>query len=212
MTKIKICGITRFEDVDYVNKLLPDYIGFVFAPSKRQVHINQAKKLIASLNKNIKTVGVFVNEDCEKVKYIAKTLKLDVLQFHANEDNIYIENFKGLNIWKTISISVADKNNIMEDQKKINTINNYPINAILMDSYIKGISGGSGTGFDWSIIKNLVIGKPIVLAGGLNPENITQAVKLVNPYCVDVSSGIETNEIKDFEKIKKFINKVRLLK
>lgn len=212
MTKIKICGITRFEDVDYVNKLLPDYIGFVFAPSKRQVHINQAKKLIASLDKNIKTVGVFVNEDCEKVKYIAKTLKLDVLQFHANEDNIYIENFKGLNIWKTISISVADENNIMEDQKEINTINNYPINAILMDSYIKGISGGSGKGFDWSIIKNLVIGKPIVLAGGLNPENITQAVKLVNPYCVDVSSGIETNGIKDFEKIKKFINKVRLLK
>jgi len=212
MTKIKICGITRFEDVDYVNKLLPDYIGFVFAPSKRQVHINQAKKLIASLDKNIKTVGVFVNEDCEKVKYIAKILKLDVLQFHANEDNIYIENFKGLNIWKTISISVADKNNVMEDQKKINTINNYPINAILMDSYIKGISGGSGKGFDWSIIKNLVIGKPIVLAGGLNPENITQAVKLINPYCVDVSSGIETNGIKDFEKIKKFINKVRLLK
>jgi len=210
MTKIKICGITRFEDVDCVNKFLPDYVGFVFAPSKRQVHLSQAKKLIEALDKSIKTVGVFVNEDCAKVKYIAKTLKLDILQFHANEDERYIKDFKQLNVWKSISIGVAKKTNIMENQKKIDTVSGYPISAILVDSSIKGISGGSGKSFDWSFFKNLNVNKPIVLAGGLILENITQAIKMVNPYCVDVSSGVETNGIKDYEKIKKFINKVRL--
>ena len=212
MTKIKICGVTRFEDIDYVNKLLPDYVGFVFAPSKRQVHLSQAKKLIEALDKSIKTVGVFVNEDCAKVKYIAKTLKLDILQFHANEDEIYIKNFKQLNVWKSISISVTKRTNIMENQKKIDTVSVYPISAILVDSCIKGINGGSGKSFDWSIFKNLNINKPIVLAGGLSLENITQAIMMVNPYCVDVSSGVETNGFKDYEKMKKFINKVRLLK
>jgi len=212
MTKIKICGITRSEDVDYVNKLLPDYISFVFAPSRRKINIVKAKKLTLALDKRIKTVGVFVNENIETVKHIAKTLKLDILQFHGNEDEDYMENFKDFTVWKSIAISVADKNNIVGNQSKINSISNYPIRAILMDSNIKGISGGSGKSFEWNIIKSLNINKPIILAGGLNIENITKAIKMVEPYCVDVSSGIEINGIKNFEKIKKFVDKVRILK
>lgn len=211
MTKVKICGIRSSEDVDYVNELLPDYIGFVFAPSKRQVNLAQAKELIKAVDKNIKTVGVFVNEESDTVSHIAKTLNLDILQFHGNEDKQYLEYFKDFSIWKSISVNVTTQNNIIDNQKKINNINNYTISAILLDSYIKGINGGSGESFDWSIIENLNISKTIILAGGLNLGNVTKAVKMVKPYCIDVSSGVETNGVKNFEKMKKFINKVRVL-
>lgn len=212
MTKVKICGISRLEDISYVNKLLPDYIGLVFASSKRQVIISQAKDLIKALDKNVKTVGVFVNEDCDKVRSISKLLKLDILQFHGNEDEEYIKNFNDFTIWKSLSINIVIEKKIIDNQKKIDNINNFAIDAILLDSYIKGTNGGSGKSFDWSIIENLNIRKNIILAGGLNLENITKAINMVKPCCVDISSGVESNGIKSFEKMKKFINKVRLLK
>lgn len=204
MAKIKICGIRRLEDVNYLNMLKPDYAGFIFAKSKRQVTLEGAKELIGSLDKDIKTVGVFLNEDIEKVRYIAEYLKLNVLQFHGGESREYIERFSEFTVWKTVSIDVSAHN--IEDLSKINE---YKIDGILLDSSVKGVQGGTGVSFNWDIIEKININKSIILAGGLNPENIQQAVKIVNPYAVDVSSGVEIDGIKNFDKIKEFTEKVR---
>lgn len=211
MTKIKICGLRRNEDIEYVNELHPDYVGFVFAKSKRQVTIEQAKELIDSLDKNIETVGVFVNEDIEKVRYIAEHLKLNVLQFHGNEDNQYIKKFNDFTVWKSVGINIDTDNDYenLVNEKKLDKISKYPIECIVMDSSVKGVQGGTGISFNWDIIKKIHINKPIILAGGLKPENVHQAVKKVKPYAVDVSSGVELNGIKSFEKMKIFIEKVR---
>ena len=106
MIKIKICGLSRPEDIEYVNKVRPDYVGFVFANSKRQVSTGQAKELINRLHEDIKTVGVFVNEDIELVHRISKTLSLNVLQFHGNENRQYIDTFKAFEVWKSVGINV----------------------------------------------------------------------------------------------------------
>ena len=102
MVKIKVCGLKRPEDIDYVNELKPDYIGFVFAKSKREVTLEQAKGLAEKLDKDIKTVGVFLNRDIEEVKTIAAAVKLDVLQFHGDETQEYIDNFKNYECWKAV--------------------------------------------------------------------------------------------------------------
>lgn len=216
MTKVKICGLKRTEDIEYVNKLCPDYVGFVFAKSKRQVTLEQAKKLINLLDKNIKTVGVFVNEDIERVRYIAEGLKLNILQFHGTEDEQYIKKLKDFTLWKSMGMNIATYNNyesllneIEDNQKRLNEISKYPIKGILLDSSVKGVQGGTGISFNWDIMEKINISKPLILAGGLNTENVQQAVKKVKPYAVDVSSGIEVNEVKNFNKMKEFIEKVR---
>lgn len=239
MTKIKICGLKRLEDIDYVNELMPDYVGFVFAESKRQVNLEKAKELIEKLNKNIKTVGVFVNEDIKKVKEIAGNLKLDVLQFHGQENEEYFSKLKEFKLWKSISIKVdltqfntdtqkenadlldfnkinhensSDFYNLEEYQRDLDKLNQYNIEAILLDSSVKGVQGGTGVSFDWQVIPKLTIEKKLILAGGLNYDNVSEAVNEVRPFAVDVSSGVETEGVKDFNKIKTFIEKVRNIK
>lgn len=239
MTKVKICGLKRLEDIEYVNELLPDYVGFVFAKSKRQVTMEKAKKLIDKLNKNIKTVGVFVDEDINKVKEIAENLKLDVLQFHGKEDEEYFSYLKEFELWKSVSIKVDlaqpktatqeengdlldvhkinhensnDFYNLKEYQKDLDKLNKYNIEAVLLDSSVKGVQGGTGVSFDWQVISKLNINKNLILAGGLNPNNVCEAVDIVKPFAIDVSSGVETEGVKDFNKIKTFIEKVRNIK
>jgi phosphoribosylanthranilate isomerase len=214
MTKIKICGLSRFEDIEYVNKLRPDYVGFVFAKSKRQVSMEQARELINELYGEIKTVGVFVNEDIEKVKSIAEGLTLKVLQFHGKENKQYIKKFEDFQVWKAVGISSELKSSefkceIGENQKKLNEISDYPLDGILLDSTVRGSSGGTGMAFNWDIIENLQINKPLILAGGLNPQNILEAIHKAKPYAVDVSGGVEINGVKNYKKIKEFIDKVR---
>lgn len=213
MTKVKICGLFREEDIEYVNELLPDYVGFVFANSRRQVSPKKAEHLIKKLNKNIKTVGVFVNEDILKVNDIGNKLHLDVLQFHGKEDKEYIDNFQEFICWKAMSIKVAaeDKNFSQLDiyNEEINRKNKYNIEAMVLDSSVKGTEGGTGINFDWNIIPRMNINKKLILAGGLNINNLEEALKKVKPYAVDVSSGVETEGVKDFNKIKRFIEKVR---
>jgi phosphoribosylanthranilate isomerase len=206
MVKIKICGLKRQEDIEYVNELLPDYIGFVFAKSTRQVDSDLAKALGSLLDKRIKKVGVFVDEDIHKVKKIAKDADLDVLQFHGHENMAYLCNFNGFTLWKSKSIDISLKNpgeHIMDE------INSYPIEGVVLDSSIKGISGGLGQNFNWDLLQRLNIGKKLILAGGLSIENVCNAIDIAKPYAVDISSGVETYGIKDFNKIKKFIEKVR---
>lgn len=208
MTKIKICGLTRKEDIEYVNKLCPDYIGFVFAKGRRMVTVERAKELMDLLNKKIETVGVFVNEDIEKIKYTAQYLKLNIIQLHGTEDEQYMERLKAFRIWKAVGISTDSNSNNENVLPGIQTISPYT-EGILLDSITKGIQGGTGISFNWNIIKKIHIDKPIILAGGLNPENVLKAVEEVKPYAVDVSSGVEVDGVKDFNKINKFIKKVR---
>lgn len=213
MTKIKICGLTRKEDIAYVNELLPDYVGFVFAKSKRQVTLEKAKELTDLLDRRIKTVGVFVNEDVKKVRSTAEYLKLDILQFHGSEDEHYIKKFGDFGLWKSVSIEAEKKNLLPEDQnsyqQKLNIIEKYDIDGILLDSSTIGAAGGTGVSFDWSIIKKIKACKPLILAGGLNVENIQKAIEIAGPYVVDVSSGVEDHGVKNFYKINEFIKRVR---
>lgn len=203
MVKVKICGLTRPVDVEYVNELKPDYVGFVFANSKRRVSEQLALELAKNLRKDIKTVGVFVNENVNKVRELAEKIKLDILQFHGEKDMDYINSFKDYEVWKAISI---------KRERDLSQLDKYSRVRFLLDSKIDGIRGGSGVAFDWNILKAYDLQGQIVLAGGLNPENITEALNLVRPFVVDVSSGVESQGLKDYEKIKEFIEKVRKFK
>jgi phosphoribosylanthranilate isomerase len=198
MTKIKICGIRRIEDIDYLNELIPEYAGFVFAKSKRQIDKDHAFNLIKKLRYDIKKVGVFVDEDPTVVLEIAEKLKLQVLQFHGHETQEYIIKFKGYEIWKALKI-----NNI----ESISEIKNYNCSKFLLDNSI----AGSGKSFNWDLVEKKIDASKILLAGGLNSENVTLGIKKLSPYGVDVSSGIETNGFKDYALIKQFIKKVREL-
>ena len=199
MTKIKICGIRRFEDTEYLNELMPEYAGFVFvAKSKRRVDKEQAINLIKNLSKDIIKVGVFVDEDPIKVLEIAKKLKLQVLQFHGHENQEYINKFKDYEIWKTIKI---------KSPQSIIQIKNYTSAKFLLDNSV----AGSGESFKWEFVQKKIDGSLIMLAGGLTTENVQMGISQLNPFGVDVSSGVETEGFKDFKKIKEFIRKVREL-
>jgi phosphoribosylanthranilate isomerase len=200
MTKIKICGLTRDVDIEYVNELKPDYIGFVFAKSKRKVTAEAAFSLREKLDKDIKVVGVFVNESIEAVREIAEKVKLDVLQFHGEEDMQYISNFKDYEVWKALSVNCEEDFAKLDEFKEV---------RILLDSKVEGMLGGTGKTFDWNLLKKYDFNNNIILAGGLNSENVELTTNFVVSYAVDVSSGVETEGVKDYNKIKKFIEKVR---
>ena len=197
--KIKICGLKRNEDIEYVNEALPDYIGFVFSKSRRQVTLQQAYDLKRDLNSRIKSVGVFVNEPQDMIAELAKNGIIDLAQLHGNEDNVYISKLREktdgkVKIIKAISIS---------NEFSIDQINEIDADFFLLDNG----SGGTGKAFDYSLIKNKVNDR-IFLAGGINAGNIKNAVSL-NPYCIDVSSGAESDGIKDREKIIKVVRSIR---
>lgn len=198
MTKIKICGLSRLCDIDYVNTTMPDYIGFVFAPhSKRYVSPSQASQLKARLSPCIKAAGVFVGEEAENILDIAGRGIIDIIQLHGSEDDHYISKLKAVSdvpIIKAFSI---------KSKKDIQTAVLSSADYILLDNG----AGGTGDVFDWSLISE--ISRPYFLAGGLTPNNVGQAVYKNHPFAVDASSGVETDGVKDFNKIKAFIDTVR---
>lgn len=196
MSKIKICGLSRKCDIDYVNELMPDYIGFVFAKSRRQIDRRKAEKLREMLNENIQTVGVFVNEDINKVADIANNSIIDMIQLHGSEDETYVKSLR----YKTdAKIIKAFKINSYEDIKMANESD---AEYILLDNG----NGGTGKSFDWGYVDN--IDRPYFLAGGINESNLEAALRL-QPYAIDLSSGIETDGFKDYNKIKNVIRTVR---
>jgi len=203
MTKIKICGLRRVEDIEMVNKNLPDYVGFIFAESRRKVTEEKAKELIDRLDRRIKTVGVFVDEKSEAVEKIAKYCGLDILQFHGEETTEYCDCFRGqYEIWKAFSVKdrgVEEKLLKYKDHTDL----------CLLDAYNKGVRGGSGKVFNWDLIEGISKEYKIALAGGITSKNILEAVERVNPYIIDLSSGVETNGFKDEEKIKGIIQKLK---
>lgn len=201
MSKIKICGLSRECDIDFVNIAKPDFIGFVFAEkSKRRVDFDTALKLKNQLDKNIQAVGVFVNNDMDFVLSLVNNGIIDLIQLHGDEDENCIMSLKEKTSAKIIkAVRVKTTENILRADK-------LPIDYLLLDTYTKGEYGGSGKTFDWNMIPK--ISKPYFLAGGLNAENIKSALK-VGAYCLDVSSGAETDGKKDKEKIIKIVNTVR---
>lgn len=201
MTKIKICGLSRPIDIDMVNDAQPDHIGFVFAKSKRQVSEEKAYELKQRLHSRIPAVGVFVNEDAEKIIGICQAGIIDIVQLHGDEDEAYL-----LELKRRISnpIIMAIRVRTVEDIIKADSM---PSDYLLLDAYQEDEYGGSGITFDWSIIKGLT--KPFFLAGGINGGNVARAIALTKPYGIDVSSGVETDGYKDKNKITELIEKVR---
>ena len=198
MTKVKICGLQTFDDLSAVNEFLPDYVGFVFAESPRKITPSTALKLRLCLDRRIEVIGVFVNQDTNFIVELVKNGHIDHIQLHGDEDQSFIADIReALTHYPTCKIikAFAVKNSI-------------PPLYVGIDYALYDTSsaqrGGSGTCFDWRILQNHKPA-PYFLAGGLTVHNIEKAVRLLNPYCLDVSSGVETAGIKDKEKIKDFI-------
>ena len=201
MTKIKICGLTREEDITYSNELLLDYVGFVFAESKRQIDFDKAEKLKGMLDQNIRSVGVFVNAPIDDIILLCRNKIIDLIQLHGDENEEYIRKLSGL-----VPNQIIKAVRIKEKKDLLNiSASNTPY--LLLDAFKEGEYGGSGISFDWSLVQDVT--KPFFLAGGLNPNNIGEALAKVSPYAVDVSSGVETNGTKDYNKMKDFVRKVR---
>ena len=233
--KVKMCGISKVETIPAVVEAKPDYVGLVFAPSKRQVTVAQAKTLVEELHKQyaktygtntvpmnaeaiqdtngfgeqntsseaIKTVGVFVNETLENLVTIAKEANLDAVQLHGDEDEAFIQALKertDVEVWKAVQIrSAADAEAWIDSSADM----------LLFDAYHKDERGGTGEVFDWSCLDEFE--RPFMLAGGIDSTNVARAIRTVRPYGIDISSGIETDGVKDDEKIKAFTNIVRTI-
>ena len=215
--KVKMCGISKVETIPAVVEAKPDYMGLVFAPSKRQVTVDQAKILVEELhrgyakkygsdtehdkNDTIKTVGVFVNETVDNLVTIANEANLDAVQLHGDEDETFIQSLKertNVEVWKAVQIRTA-----ADAEKWIDS----SADMLLFDAYHKDERGGTGEVFDWSSLD--AFERPFMLAGGIDSTNVARAIRTVRPYGIDISSGIETNGVKDDEKITAFIKIVK---
>ena len=208
--KVKMCGISKVETIPAVVEAKPDYMGLVFAPSKRQVTVEQAKILIEELHKQcinhydikvVKTVGVFVNETVDNLVAIANEVNLDAVQLHGDEDETFIQSLKertNVEVWKAIQIRTA-----ADTEKWIDS----SADMLLFDAYHKDERGGTGEVFDWSSLD--AFERPFMLAGGIDSTNVARAIRTVRPYGIDISSGIETNGVKDDEKITAFTKIVK---
>lgn len=197
MTKIKICGLSRLVDVDRANALAVDYVGFVFAKSRRQVTPPQAETLKARLHPNIQSVGVFVNDGIQKIEWLVSQRVIDVVQLHGQEDEAYIQELKkhcpNTPVWKAVTVTAG------VDFSQWNSAD-----CLVLDNG----AGGTGVTFDWSLLPTLTISKPCFIAGGLSSDNVEGVLKIA-PYGVDVSSGVETDGKKNKDKMKQFVEKVR---
>ncbi|MDR0463710.1 MAG: phosphoribosylanthranilate isomerase [Treponema sp.] len=218
MSKIKICGLSRIQDIEAVNRALPDFIGFVFAPSRRRVDIALAAMLKEKLDMRIETVGVFVNERIEVITEIYKKGIIDLVQLHGDEDDEYIrrlnESCAG-GVCSTGACRVIKAVGVNGALPPLPHESDY----VLFDT-LSEHRGGSGKTFDWRMLKdNLQKAQSAVspalrelqffLAGGLSIENAAEAVRLLKPFCIDVSSGVEIDGLKDAEKIEKMVNMIR---
>lgn len=201
-TRVKICGITRVEDIKCCELHGVDALGFVFVDSSpRSITIDQAKALVASVPPFIQTVGLFMNDSSDFIGAVLNQVPLNLLQFHGDESSPFCESFN-VDYIKAVPMGGGVDPSDYAAQ--------YPnCKGFLLDSHGLGQSGGSGGTFDWqSIPENL--SKPVILAGGLTTENVASAIKQVKPYAVDVSSGVEAAKgIKDQEKIAAFIRGVK---
>ena len=197
-TRIKICGLRRKEDISYVNEVLPDFAGFIFDPSRRRyIEPETAAVLRPQLADSIRAVGVFVNAAPEEVLRIAETVRLDLIQLHGSEDDTYIRNLRKqtfLPIIKAIRVRTE------EDTAQAAASS---ADLILLDNG----AGGTGTRFNWELAQK--VSRDFLLAGGISAENAADAIRLCHPWGLDASSSLETEGMKDPEKIRSFMEAVR---
>jgi phosphoribosylanthranilate isomerase len=199
--RIKICGITNKEDALAAAHLGADALGFVFAPSPRKISAERAREIIKVLPPFVKTVGVFVDEDPERVSSVAARCGLDILQFHGSESVDYCSSFDR-QVIKAVRLQSRDE---LENLAKYVNV----VDALLLDTYLPNKLGGTGISFDWQLAVEARRYGRIVLAGGLNPENVAAAISMVKPYAVDASSGLEKSPgVKDHEKMAQFMSEV----
>ncbi len=183
--KVKICGLSRPEDIACVNRLRPDFIGFVFAPSKRQVSIAQAAALKKTLRPEIPAVGVFVNAEAAQITLLAQAGIIDYIQLHGDEDAAfcqYIKQATGLPVIRAVRV---------RDAASLQGLNNYPCDYFLFDTFVSGSYGGSGLTFDTALLAGGAIARPYFIAGGLTAENVGEGTRLP-PLGVDGAGGVAT--------------------
>lgn len=206
MQKIKLCGMMRECDIKYANEAKPDYVGFVFADTRRKVSVEDAKRFREQLHPDILAVGVFVDAEATYVGELMKDGIIDMAQLHGNEDAEYIKKVR------TISDKPLIKAVKVQSVSQIKKAAELPVEYLLLDTYRKGVLGGTGEVFDWNVIADArklggdaeengtIFGKPYFLAGGLTIENLPEAMKQQS-FGLDISSGIETEGFKDREKM-----------
>lgn len=210
--RVKLCGITRIEDAAFAVKQGVDALGFIFAEkSPRNIAVRDASKIIKTIPPFVDRVGVFVDASTERIKRCADA-GLSYLQLHGNESSQFCEQLRTelpyCKIFKAFRIgpaSSAEEFSSYHDS----------VDGFLLDTYVKGESGGTGKVFDWSILKRLQLAKPFLLAGGLSPDNVSNAMEIVRPYglyALDINSGVEVSPgIKDHSKLEKLMDVVRSL-
>ena len=204
MAKIKICGLTRPEDIEYANEFRPDYIGFVFHPqSRRYVTYEKAQKLKAALKPDIQAAGVFVDEKPETVSRLCRNGIIDIIQLHGNEDREYVTKLKTLTDKPVIkALRFGD---FGSSDNELQNCRFYGADYLLLDS-----TAGSGKAFDWEHCQHCKNNfAKIFIAGGINASNAQRAIRVCSPYALDISSGVETGEFKDREKIREIISLIR---
>lgn len=200
--RVKICGITRAEDAECAVSAGADFLGFIRAPeSKRFLSACQVADIAAGLPDTVRTVAVFVNSDLEEILETLDAARIDIAQLHGEEPPELAERIGPERVWRVVHLSVdAD----------IDSACRYPCAAVVADSATKGQRGGTGVVGDWGLAANLALRTRTVLAGGLNPANVRAAVETVRPWCVDVSSGVESAPgVKDPEKVRQFVHQAR---
>ena len=201
MTRIKICGITHLKDALTAVDAGADALGFIFVPdTPRFVNSDQVAAIIAELPPFVTTVGIFASNDAAKIKSIIDQCRLDAVQLHADVTPEFCRNLD-----KKVIKAVRVK-----DVSSLSILSDYDVNAFLLDTYVEGKMGGTGEVFDWDLALRAKHYGPIIVAGGLNPGNVAQAVRRVKPYGIDVGSGVESRSgRKDPDKIRKFIDAVK---
>jgi phosphoribosylanthranilate isomerase len=204
--KVKICGLTRMRDIEIVNACRPEYAGFVFVESRRRLLPETARELIGELSASIIPVGVFVDASPMEVAKIALQCRLGVVQLHGAEDASHLEHLRillppGVAVWKAFRI---------RNEASLLPMAEFPADRFLLDAWHPELAGGTGDMFDWRLL--LKARAPgYMLAGGLTPGNVADAIRLAHPWGVDVSSGVETDGLKDSAKVTAFVESVRFM-
>ena len=213
MQKIKLCGMMKPCDIEYANRVKPDFVGFIFANTRRKISAAQAKQFREALDAEIPAVGVFVNEDISVITSLVQNGCIDLIQLHGEEDADYIRRLREV---CDVPVIKAVKVQTVEQIRQAAAL---PVDYLLLDTYRKGVLGGTGEAFDWELLREAKIvagdtaegelfGKPYFLAGGLHAGNLREAAAL-RSYGLDVSSGIETDGSKDFTKMVEVMELVR---
>ncbi|MDI6631588.1 MAG: phosphoribosylanthranilate isomerase [Bacillota bacterium] len=197
--RVKICGIRDIETARAAVEAGADALGFVFAASRRQVTPEAAREIIAALPPFVTAVGVFVDLPPAVVREVSDFCRLDAVQLHGAETPEYCRELN-LRVIKAVRV---------RDAASLEGLDAYPVQAVLLDTYVPGTPGGTGKTFNWGLLAGREFRVPLILAGGLTPENVRAAVQAVRPYAVDVSGGVETDGRKDPAKIRAFIRQAK---